>query len=269
MINLQKTSGLPIQLQDDFHLKFNPPLKQVVPAIRRFSEVLPVLMDQNAKPMPASKEMYYMYRNVHLPGHDFLVKNMQLTYDITVIPPIMLGQEFNKTVGHYHQTKPGTSIGYPEIYEVLHGQALFLIQKMDSEFKELISVYAIVASTGQKIIYPPNYGHILVNIGSDALVTSNWVGEHFERMYKPVSRLRGMAYYVVKDEKDHFKFEPNPVYSSHPEVRVLMDMRTKVEHEFGFKDAEPMYVTGTKYPIRLDFLNNPEKYPIELSTLTS
>jgi len=123
-----------------------------------------------------------LYRNIFLPHHQEKISKLDLRYDITVLPPGMIGQEFNKSLGHYHPMVPGLAIAYPELYEVLHGKALFLLQKMDADFKNVITVLAIEAVAGQKIVYPPNYGHIIVNIGSEPLVTANWVVSSFESL---------------------------------------------------------------------------------------
>ncbi len=74
-----------------------------------------VLHDQKWVKTAPNIELYYMYRG--------LKKKNGARYDITVIPPKMLGKEFVKTKGHYH-------IGsYGEIYIVLKGKAIYLMQK--------------------------------------------------------------------------------------------------------------------------------------------
>lgn len=264
MISLKKTAELPIEVQDDFSLKFHKPLPQIEPVARTFREMRSVLMDPDSS--STRDEMYYMYRNVHLPEDAEKIKQLNLSYDITVLPPAMIGKEFNKTVGHYHAYKPGTHFAFPEIYQVLHGKALFLLQKMDPEFKEVISVIAMEAKEGEKVIYPPNYGHIIVNIGPEVLVTANWVGDHFERMYDPISKMRGMDYYVVADESLGHRFVPNKSYKSHPQVRILS---RKFMHNFSIMQEGSMYSLGIADPKSLEFLNHPEKYAIELSSITS
>lgn len=252
MINLQKQSGLPIELTDDFHLKFNAPLTEVVPAVRTFADMKVVLMDPQAKSDRA--EMYYMYRDVHLPQDEELIRKNNVRYDITILPPAMLEQEFNKTVGHYHP-KNSSGVEFPELYEVLYGDALFLIQK-DND------VRAIEAHEGDKIIYPPGYGHVIVNIGSKPLVTANWVAGNFQSLYGPISEKHGMAYYVVSDPKG-FKFVKNQNYQDISDVKVSLAR----EPEFGLEKLVPMYLTGIKQISNLEFLNYPEKYQALLSSL--
>ena len=64
MINLETISGLPLELDEKtFKLKFNPPLAEIIPDIRKFSDMIPVLIDRSAEPKSKVEEMYYMYNN--------------------------------------------------------------------------------------------------------------------------------------------------------------------------------------------------------------
>jgi len=254
MIDLQKTSGLPIELTDDGLLKFNAPLKPAEPAIRKFQDLIPVLADRNAKPTPLVEDMYYMYRDVHLPEHEELIRKNNLRYDVTVVPSIMIGQEFNKTVGHYHPLVPNKNKAYPELYEVLEGEALFLIQKVDDTGKDIEDIQAIHANVGDKVLYPPGYGHIIVNIGKGPLVTANWVADKFESIYKSVKDMAGMGYYVVSDGNGRYKFIPNSKYDFLPPIKSS----DTDESGWGLNREEPMYLTGVKSPEKLAYLNNPE-----------
>jgi glucose-6-phosphate isomerase, archaeal len=264
MIDLSAVSGFPLKIGEDNKLKFNQPLPEVEPNPRKFSEMKKLFMDPDAK--APFDEMYYMYRHVHFKEHEEILEKAGVTYDITVLPPGKIGEEFNKTAGHYHAMKEGTHIAYPEVYEVLHGHALFFLQKMDESFQDLITVVAMEAKAGEKVVYPPNYGHIIVNIGDDVLVTGNWVGDKFERMYKQVAERHGMSYYVIDDGAGGYKFVPNKHYGKHPVVRMLDN---KFMQRFDIMKDRPMYVTATNNPKSLEFLTNPDKYAVELSSITS
>lgn len=266
MINLEKTSGLPIELRPDYKLKFNPPLKDFpLTFARKFSEMTQVLLDPNI-PSPAD-ETYFVYRGIHLPEHAQIVKENRLIYDITIIPSRMLGNEFNKTIGHYHAPKAGTNnIAHPEVYEILHGEALVLLQKMDQKFEKVISVITVKGHPGEKIIYPPNYGHIMINIGTVPLIVADWQSMDTKSLYQPVANKHGMTYYVVADEIEQFKFVPNSNYKDSPPIRMI---DTRFMSKLAISSNQPMYTTGVSNPQSLDFLNNPEKYAVELSGITS
>ena len=267
MINLEKISGLPIELTDDNHLKFNAPMKDQAPTItRQFYELQPVLMDHSVH--SKATEVYYVYRNLCLPGDEHVVNNNNISFDVTVIPAVMFGQEYNKTVGHYHANIPGLPVAHPEIYEVLHGEALFLLQKMDPEFKTLITVLSIEAQPGDKVVYPPNYGHIIVNTGTDTLVTANWISKEYKPLYEPIKDRHGMAYYVIRGQNNDPVFVKNTNYQGHQAVRSLT-IADKIKTEFGFDANEPMYSSVVKNPKLVEFLSNPSKYAVQLSTISS
>jgi glucose-6-phosphate isomerase, archaeal len=264
MINLEKVSGLPIALKDDNRLQFNKPLEESKPSIRKYEDMKDVFMDPAAT--PPFTDLYYMYRGLAFAEHRKLLEEAGVSYDITILPPGKIGGEFNKTAGHYHAVKPGTPFAYPEVYEVLHGHALFLLQKMDPLFQDLVTVIAMEAKAGEKVVYPPNYGHIIVNVGEDTLVTANYVADKFERMYKQVTDRKGLAYYVVEDGDGGYKFVKNERYEKHPEVRMLT---SQFMHNLEIMGPLPMYTIGTSSPKSLEFLNQPDKYAVELSSITS
>lgn len=70
-----------------------------------------------------------MYRKVE--------KENGLVNNITVIPAKMLSSEFVKTKGHMH------IVNFKEIYTVLDGQAIYLMQKGNGD--EIEDVYAVKA----------------------------------------------------------------------------------------------------------------------------
>jgi len=269
MLSLKKISGLPIELDEKTgELVFESPLEAIQTQTRPFEEIKPVLMDPNAKPIPERDSLYYIYRDVHFPQHEKIIRDAKVRYDITVIPPGLIGQEFAKTLGHFHSKVPGEEFDYPEVYEVLHGHALFMIQKMDKDNPdEIRTIMAIKAGPGQKIVYPPNYAHIIVNIGHEVLVTANWVSSEYSADYKSISDKHGMGYYVVKGPGDRqFEIVPNKHYKALPEMRFATG---HLNTSLGFMTDEPMYETGVRHPGRLEFLNNPRKFAVELSSLTS
>ena len=97
-------------------------VKKKNPDIRFLYDIKGVVYDKKwfrgAKNFP----IYYMYRG--------LKRNGELRYDITVIPPKMLGKEFVKTKGNRN------SKGYQELYTVLKGKALFFMQKTKGKIIE-------------------------------------------------------------------------------------------------------------------------------------
>lgn len=198
-------------------------------------------------------ELYYMYRGIYFDDKDIVKMNEYgLRYDITVIPPYMLGCEFVKTAGHYHQIVPGTDITFPEIYEVLDGNAHFLMHRSDrSDGDAIQDVVMIKAEQGDKVIVPPGYGHITINTSDNILKIANWVAADKESLYDPIKRKKGGAYFVLRD-----RIVKNHTYSHVPELRIL---KPKDLSKIGIKNNDDMYKLIDDIE-KLEFLIRPHEH---------
>ncbi len=169
----------------------------VEPQVRMLSELEDVLFDRSCIDA-GDAELYYMYRDIYLSKRDRdSLLDLGLRYDITVIPPRMLGEEYVKTAGHYHPPVPGTEITYPELYEVLDGQAHFLLQKPEN-WESVSDVVLIEAKKSDKVLIPPGYGHITINPSKKVLRIANLVSREFESIYEPMRRMGGAAYFELR-----------------------------------------------------------------------
>jgi len=171
-----------------------------------------------------------------------------LRYDVTVIPPGKIGSEFIKTFGHYHPIAE-QNLSYTEIYEVLKGEALFLLQR--AEGARVYDVFAVEAGKGDKVIVPPNYGHVTINPSKNELRIANWVYRNFRSIYEPYERFRGACYYYTDEG-----WIVNPNYKEVPKMRLI---EPKIPKELGLgKDDEiNELVRDIK---KLEFLYRPSKY---------
>ncbi|MFH1521299.1 MAG: glucose-6-phosphate isomerase family protein [Candidatus Micrarchaeota archaeon] len=132
-------------------------------------------------------EMYYMFRNVY--------HNNDLRYDVTIIPARDIEGECAKTYGHYHPAKDN-GLQYPEVYQILNGNAVFLLQKKNRNGS--VDTLLIHAKEKEVILIPPGYGHVSINPGEDMLVLCNLVYDKFESLYCDFEDNRGGAYYYRK-----------------------------------------------------------------------
>lgn len=219
------------------------------PDIRMLDDMEGVVWDRewlrNARNMP----LYYMYRDLYLPRHRNTIKNRDIRYDITVIPPNTLGKEYVKTKGHYHpEVKDGVS--YPEIYEVIDGEAHYLMQKKGPGGIE--DVILVEAEAGDKVIIPPNYGHITINPADRQLKMANWVSSRFESIYEDMVEKRGGAYYETADGSLH----ENPRYDSVPDLRKKEPVEVP---DLDIMKDRLMYKM-IEDPSNLAFLNRPHEF---------
>jgi len=132
-----------------------------------------------------------MYRDLFLSrGDGEKLQEQGLRYDITIIPPNMLGQIY-QTAGHYHPLVPeGAS-------PILSSTRFWRVKRYISAKPDLGDVVVVHASAGDKVLVPPNYGHITINRSNKTLKMANYVAGnslHF-MIHKGKS---GGAYFFTK-----------------------------------------------------------------------
>lgn len=153
------------------------------PDIRFLNDMKKVLADQVWAEKAPNFELYYMYRGVD--------KKDGLRYDLTIIPPRMLGKEFVKTQGHGH------SDAFGEVYTVLRGKAIFLVQKYTEG--KIEDVYAIEAKKGESAVVPPHYSHVTINPSkTKTLEEANWISEKCQNLYEEFLQKQGACYYFTE-----------------------------------------------------------------------
>ncbi len=252
MIELFENSKLPIKLDEEaMKIVIGEGLSGGELSIRTIEDMQPVLSDDN---VTEPKESYFMYRDIFEVEKRQVMKENFARYDITLIPNGFMGDELIKTFGHYHPLVPKTEVSYPEVYEVISGQALYLLQKVDPANPEKVLDFAVMeAKQGDKAVMPPNYGHVTINNGSTPLVMSNWVDSRFESEYGKIRELKGFAWYFKKDRV----VEKNKLYQEAPEPRYI---KAESVPKFGLKTGEPMYQSFFEEPSKFEFLGKPQEH---------
>ena len=260
MIDLEEVSGLPVKFdQEKNSLIFGGGVKEVRPVRRLLEEIKEVLLD---KSVTSPEEFYYMYRDVYKEEDEKIIRANNLRYDLTVIPPMVVGREFIKTYGHYHPLVPETKVAYPEVYEVLLGKAQYLLQKSKPPYNEIEEIILVSALPGDKVIMPPGYGHITINPLNSPLVMSDWVSAKFSSIYKPYQELEGGAYFEIL-EGGEAKFIPNPKYGKIPKLKIIS---AKEAPALGLTKALPLYRSFFTHKDKFKFLNSPQDYLEELGS---
>ncbi|MDP3565067.1 MAG: glucose-6-phosphate isomerase family protein [Methanoregula sp.] len=218
------------------------------PAVRTAEDLRGVLANPGCT---CTGPVYYMYRDVARTSEDrrWLAAE-HLRFDITVIPPRELCGEYNKTKGHYHPSDTAGT-GYPEIYEVLAGEAHYLIQNKDCS-----DVVMIAASAGDVVVVPPEYGHVTINPSRSAVLQmANIVSSRFSSNYHGYEAQNGAAYFEWIKEG----FVKNPTYRNPANLRLVKAQRLA---DVGDAIPDPLYnLIETRAPV-LEFLNHPEKFEL-------
>jgi glucose-6-phosphate isomerase len=218
---------------------------EVPSRVRKLEEMRDVLLNQNFLNSKNKDDiLYYMFRAAGEEKNRAAFQTNNLLHEVTVMNNYDLGGEFNKTFGHYHPICKN-NLSYPEIYEVIYGEVLYIMQKKcdDGHY----DVKLVHAKAGDKVIMEPNYGHISVNIGKTLLIELD-MRVNFEADYQSIKDVHGGAVYVT-DKKNVI------INQNYKNVSITHTNAKKIR----FLDAKKrLYDEFIAHPERFDFLNDPE-----------
>ncbi len=189
------------------------------PDIRYLYDMKKVVYDKKWLEKAPNLELYYMYRG--------LKKKGDLRYDVTVIPPRMLGEEFVRTKGNRN------SKNFPELYTVLEGEAIFLLQKTRAKNIKIVEdVLAIKAKPKESIFISAEYAAIMINPSKKTLKTGNWVSEKNKNIYGELEKMKGACYFAIaqkskiKNKKSKIKWIKNKNYKKVPKLRFEKPLKS-------------------------------------------
>ncbi len=208
--------------------------RAIRPSIRTFSELADVLKDQ---PQGAG-DAYYMYREV--------MKSNDLRYDITVIPQWKNEDECAKTYGHCHPVAE-KKLTYPEVYQVLDGDAFFILQKELMNGAFFVSI--VEAEKGDVLLIPPNFCHASINAAKKDLLLANIVADVFTPNYSMFKRNHGAAYYVLGNKT--IVQNPNYIISGNERVKA-----GEINKRYSF-ESKDLLTEFSSNPGLFEFLKKP------------
>lgn len=205
------------------------------------------------------KTLYFGARYMEKTVDEDLIKTHDLMIDATVINPGKVGEEYVKTVGHYHGIIPGLIISYPEVYEPVSGRFEYLLQSTpDSAGK--VDVIWVLAEPGEKVIMPPNWGHVSMNVGNEpALEIDVQKRDNPDASdYSLFKENRGGAFY-----RTGAGLEANDNY----QVNSIRIVRPKEKPEWGIVKNKSLYQSVIESPDKFGFLVHPQNYNFDINTL--
>ena len=259
MINLSSRIGMPIALDSETgELEFGDEVVVDGCGERRLAELRDVVADPEALDDVADRPAYLLYRGVHCPADTRLLADHGLRYDLTVILPGEVSGELAKTAGHIHSSAPD-GVGYPEIYDVVHGHAAFILQE-----DEPLHVTIITCGPGERILIPPGASHLTVNVGSEPLVVADLVAIASQNDYGDFRTRRGAAVHLFRDG-DAWTERINPNYPNTPVWRVIDGTRIG---DFAPGDGQ-IYTDAIANPDDYRYLTAPAPRQAEMQALWS
>lgn len=262
MIQLSK-SGLPMQMDEESgRIILGEGLAMEGYAGKAAGKMAGLLADETDLEMVGEEPFYDVYRGIAYPEDRELLKKHDYRYDITVIMPGQINGECKKTSGHYHGWTPARTNTYAEVYEVIKGTALYILQKStnfdtnDPSGLVVDDVILVTVPEGRTLLVPPNYGHCSVNIGEGPLVFSNLAYVSCPLHYDPVKYYHGMGWYAYRTPEG-ISLKEN---SRYPHLPLPRYAAVKENPELGVTWGCPLYESFRKRPEAFAFLGDPDAY---------
>lgn len=230
-ISLKETAGISIFLSETSgEMSFGDEIITIKPNIRRISDVKHFYIDSSKS--QSDVPLYLMYRGVCLKKDFDRIANNKLRYDITVLLPGTIANEYIKTIGHVHPLSPFSNYNhtFTEVYSVIYGQAMYILQKFshlylcgreEKSTKMVEDIIIVEAKPGDIIFIPSHYGHTTVNVGDCPLVMANILYSGFNSLYEPYRKLKGASYYVTKGKANSPVISENQMYYKPMKARFL------------------------------------------------
>ena len=214
MLDLETFSGLPLKLDDAGQVSFGPDVVVEETKARLLDELTPVAMEPET--CRGSREVaYYMYNGVYCQRDATRLGGVPMRYELTLFPPLRMGHEFVKTLGHLHSPEPKSGIDYPEVCEVLVGTAHFFFQTLDPGGPGASAAFYTEVQAGEKIVIPPGLDHLTINPGPGPLLFSDVIALGVAGIYDRFKAAHGAAYFEILED-GRPRFVPNPAYRAIP-----------------------------------------------------
>ena len=210
---------------------------------------------------------YLFYTNIIKDKDLNLFKEKKNSNGITVLMPGTMSGECRKNSGHFHGYVNGHSLTLPEAYEILTGEAAFLLQKstnFDKVEEDLVieKFKVVFLKEGDKIIVPPFYAHCAINVGDGPMAFGNLAAPS-PLLYDPIKKLHGFAYYVMK-KNNRIIFVPNTKYKNAPQIEIV---EARENYNLGIQFDKSLYTSFVENPDKFEFLHNPEKFIEEIESM--
>lgn len=248
MINLQDSCGLP--------LIFNTQDNTLHPAGEICFDFIEKVKLDAVRPTLLNKTLRYPlfvyaeYCDSCLKEHKAIFEKNKLHYSIIVLPPGLLGIEYNKT----HIFAPDKDRNeITAIVDVVYGSGLVLIQRVkekgELDFETEVEFVAIFrVKKGDRVPIPQKYMYTFINPRDSALITTRIYEDDGKIDYRSIRREQGMSYYFIRKNARR-EIVRNPRYKNMPDLQRL-----------DTQDYAKRYRLTSSKPIYTQFIQNPTRF---------
>lgn len=179
--------------------------------------------------------------------------------DMTVLNPGKVGDEFVKTVGHYHANVPGLAISYPEVYEATSKNIEYLLQSEPNKDGE-VDVIWVVTEPGDKVVMPPNYGHVSMNVGDRPAI-------EFDLQKRDNPNNSDYSAFKERVGGAFYRTDSGLTKNSNYKVSSLRIVKPLERPDLGLTRGVSLLDSFENHPEKFDYLLHPEKYDFSLDGL--
>lgn len=217
--------------------------------VRRLADMRAVVADSVGR---HGRRIEYRMLNGVQRSEDAQLADLPLRYELTAMHGRPVGWEAAKTLGHVHVCPPGVPVGYPEVVEVLHGVAGFLIQDLADgpDGAQSRRAWLVRAEPGDWVVLPPDLAHVTIDLGTGPLVFSDVIDRRARGIYAGVAAARGFGWYVAADGG----LRPNPRYARPPRLEEV------TAADWSGPAPAPLYRYFRDDPSRLEWLSDPASF---------
>lgn len=247
MINLQDTSGLPLLFNNQDN-SLHPAGEICFASIEKvkLDMVRPILLN---KTLRYPLYVYSEYWDICLNDHKTAFTKNNLHYNLIIVPPGLLGVEYNKT----HIFAPDKDQNdITAIVDVVYGSGIVLIQKvkepgeLDFETEvEFVSMFNV--RKGDRVAIPQKYMYTFINTTNSALILGRVFEDDGKIDYRTIRREQGMSYYFIRKNARR-EVVRNPRYKEIPDLK--RHKAESIAKKFRLTSAKPIYTQFIQNPTR-------------------
>lgn len=210
------------------------------------------------EPQSALTTLYFGVRYMEKTSDENVFTKNDFMADLTVLNAGKVGNEYIKTVGHYHGNVPGYDIAYPEIYEAVTPHLEYLLQSEPD--KSGVEVIWVITEPGDKVVMPPGYGHVSLNAGNEPAVEID-----IQKRDNP----NNSDYSLFKEKTGGalYRTDKGLEENKNYKIKSVRIVKPKEKPEWGIEKNKPLYRSFVESPEKFQWLLKPQDYQFVLDEL--
>lgn len=163
-----------------------------------------------------------------------LPADLNIKFDLTVLPTSNKSNIIPRTRGHYHLKEGNPPKQYFDIYQVVRGQIFFQTHLPKSKIHK---VYLWFAKEGDILVLPPDMCHVLYNIGEIHAILSNWCTRNDHLDYESMMETNGPAIEIIEVKEKILSLRKNIHFNDIGTIPVIISPQSNenIGMKLGFK----------------------------------